>query len=118
MAFAVPPSGSLCLELLRQMKSPAEQEVFPPRSKMIQSLSLLVAFLEWVKPSAPNADLCQRTWEILDNVLSQVLGPRVSNSSQPTLQMPEEWNWDFQSDFQLFEDLSSVGMTGTFDWLS
>ncbi|KAF4495838.1 hypothetical protein FAGAP_8023 [Fusarium agapanthi] len=59
MAFAVPGGGILCLELLSptfQGKHPKDNRL--SRSSIVQQLSLLVGFLDWVHPSAPNSDLC------------------------------------------------------------
>ncbi|KAM0552627.1 hypothetical protein ACHAPJ_007724 [Fusarium lateritium] len=59
MAFAAPGGGILCLELLR----PTFRGTHPDspklsRSAIIQKLSLLIGFLDWVRAPAPNADLC------------------------------------------------------------
>ncbi|KAF5989657.1 hypothetical protein FBULB1_660 [Fusarium bulbicola] len=70
MAFAVPGGGILCLELL----SPTFQGIHPKdnrlsRSSIIQQLSLLVGFLDWVHPSAPNGDLCASCKTVIQRVL-------------------------------------------------
>ncbi|KAM0250229.1 hypothetical protein ACHAP5_002288 [Fusarium lateritium] len=70
MAFAVPGGGILCQELLRptfQGKHPKDNRL--TRSSIVQQLSLLVGFLDWVHPSAPNGDLCASCKTVIQRVL-------------------------------------------------
>ncbi|KAF5608581.1 uncharacterized protein FSUBG_4509 [Fusarium subglutinans] len=70
MAFAVPGGGILCLELLSptfQGKHPKDSRL--SRSSIVQQLSLLVGFLDWVQPSAPNGDLCASCKTVIQRVL-------------------------------------------------
>ncbi|KAF4339484.1 serine threonine kinase [Fusarium beomiforme] len=70
MAFAVPGGGILCLELLSptfQGKHPKDNRL--SRSSIVQQLSLLVGFLDWVHPSAPNGDLCASCKTVIQRVL-------------------------------------------------
>jgi hypothetical protein len=86
MQYGVPASGILCVELLKQDRNlrTSSCTVNPicslPRSEIIQHLTLFVAFLDWVKPAAPNADLCMRVKEIVARVLDRVLDPFMHNS--------------------------------------
>jgi hypothetical protein len=58
-----------------------------PRSEIVQNLSLLVGFLEWVKPAAGNYQLCGRMRIIIKSVLDQILNPTPSPSAED---MPSE----------------------------
>ncbi|KAH7211126.1 hypothetical protein BKA60DRAFT_102283 [Fusarium oxysporum] len=111
MAFAVPGGGILCLELLSptfQGKHPKDSRL--SRSSIVQQLSLLVGFLDWVHPSAPNGDLCASCKTIIQRVLDYHLN-----------------NLDPMSDLGSLDQFSS-GLAGrlnfrfellnTFDWLN
>lgn len=70
MAFAVPGGGILCQELLRptfQGRHPKDSRL--SRSSIVQQLCLLVGFLDWVHPSAPNGDLCASCKTVIQRVL-------------------------------------------------
>ena len=74
MAYGAPAGGILCKEL--QMPSFTGRHPQDPRitrSSIIQKLSLLVAFLEWVQPMAPNSDLCSDCKSVIQLVLDQAL---------------------------------------------
>ncbi|KAH7140937.1 hypothetical protein EDB81DRAFT_692488 [Dactylonectria macrodidyma] len=108
MAYAAPAGGILCLELLRPSfhgTHPKDSRV--SRSAIIQQLSLLVGFLDWVRPPAPNADLCADCKTIIQRVLDHHL-----NSGTDTGGALQSLNWDVGSapDFN-FELLD------TFDWI-
>ncbi|KAF5721893.1 hypothetical protein FMUND_3377 [Fusarium mundagurra] len=111
MAFAVPGGGILCLELLSptfQGKHPKDSRL--SRSSIVQQLSLLVGFLDWVHPSAPNGDLCASCKTVIQRVLDYHLN-----------------NMDPMSDVGSLDQFSS-GLAGrlnfrfellnTFDWLN
>lgn len=68
MAYAAPGGGILCLELLKPTNNPNVR-----RSAIIQQLSLLVGFLAWVSPGAPNADLCANCRTVIQHVLDHTL---------------------------------------------
>lgn len=73
MCWGVPSSGVLCVEFLKQMKSPHESTIKLPKSEIVQNLSLLVGFLEWIKPSAGNYQLCGRMSRLVKRILDQIL---------------------------------------------
>ncbi|KAH7259558.1 uncharacterized protein BKA55DRAFT_506818 [Fusarium redolens] len=111
MAFAVPGGGILCLELLSptfQGKHPKDSRL--SRSSIVQQLSLLVGFLDWVHPSAPNGDLCASCKIVIQRVLDYHLN-----------------NMDPMSDVGSLDQFS-CGLAGrlnfrfellnTFDWLN
>jgi len=75
MCWGVPSSGVLCVELLRQVRNPSSRGPTLPRSEIVQNLSLLVGFLEWVRPAAGNYQLCSRMRLIIKRILDQILNP-------------------------------------------
>lgn len=77
MCWGVPSSGVLCVEILKQMKSPHESTIKLPTSEIVQNLSLLVGFFEWIKPSAGNYLLCRRMSKLVKRILDQILNHRV-----------------------------------------
>ncbi|RDW92003.1 hypothetical protein BP5796_01397 [Coleophoma crateriformis] len=85
MCFGVPASGVLCVELLRRIKQPKETAHLPPiaRSEIVQKLSLLIGFLEWVRPAAGNYQLCSRMRQIIKRILDQILNPTPVALPQP-----------------------------------
>ncbi|KAM0250692.1 hypothetical protein ACHAQJ_008526 [Trichoderma viride] len=107
MAFATPSGGILCMELLNPTNKGANHPKNPSitRSAIIQQLSLLIGFLEWIDPSRPNGDMCMTTSTVMRRVLDHVLNAANENISwQPdTL---DDMQLDFN--FELFD---------TFDWM-
>lgn len=108
MAYAAPGGGILCLELLR----PTFHGTHPDcprlsRSTIIQTLSLLIGFLDWVRPSAPNADLCSDCKTIIQGVLDHNLNaPAGGTGALDTL----DWEFPMQLDF-------NFDLLDTFGWL-
>ena len=100
MCWGVPSSGVLCVELLKQMKQPAGTPHFPilPRSEIVQNLSLLIGFLEWVRPAAGNYQLCGRMRQMIKRILDQVLNPSPPVSQNSVREVPQQ-------------DLDGQGMT-------
>ncbi len=88
MCWGVPYSGVLCVELLKQVKAPHTTTLNIPRSEIVQNLSLLIGFLEWVKPAAGNYQLCGRMKLIIKRILDQILNPAPppSQSAPPSSQ--------------------------------
>lgn len=109
MSYAAPAGGVLCMELLRASR---EGDSSTTRSNIVQQLSLLVGFLDWVGPSAPNGDLCSSVKIVIRHVLDEAL-----NASAPTTSIMEgvaSWDMDFSTDFNEFFNFD---LMDTFDWL-
>ncbi|KAM0323849.1 hypothetical protein ACHAQA_008427 [Verticillium albo-atrum] len=108
MAFAAPGGGILCLELLKPtLRGTHPENPSIDRSRIVQKLSLLVGFLDWVGDEAPNGDLCAHCKTVVQHVLDQTLNPPPEGA--PGLEMAD-WDFSTQMDFN-FELLD------TFDWL-
>ncbi|KDN61969.1 putative fungal specific transcription factor domain-containing protein [Colletotrichum sublineola] len=118
MAYAAPGGGILCLELLKPTLHGGNHPQNPKltRSSIIQKLSLLVGFLDWVSPTAPNGDLCADCKCIIQRVLDQALnGPAASASSAVDGGFPaalDAMDWDFSTQLDFNFDLLD-----TYDWL-
>lgn len=104
MCYGIPSSGVICAELLKQMKQPRSTHSRIPRSEVIQNLSLLVGFLDWVRPTAANSVLCGRMSVIIKRILDQVLDPPPIH---PGLEL------SITPNFQLGQQPT----VGEFDWL-
>ncbi|RAL02539.1 Zn(II)2Cys6 transcription factor [Aspergillus ibericus CBS 121593] len=85
MSYAVPCSGILCLELLRQATAPSTYTLDLPRSDIIQNLSLLVAFLDWLKPSGSDILAAGQIKGILRRSLDRILSMPASLCSPTAL---------------------------------
>ncbi|KAH8646194.1 hypothetical protein BX600DRAFT_555901 [Xylariales sp. PMI_506] len=113
MGYAAPAGGILCMELLKPSfygtTHPSHSHI--SRSSITQNLSLLVGFLSWVSPSAPNADLCQKTRRTIQQVLDQVLNASWDAGLPAT--SVEAMNWDFLSPFEV----GGYDLMDTFTWL-
>ncbi|KAL6887327.1 N-terminal binuclear Zn cluster-containing/DNA binding domain-containing protein [Trichoderma longibrachiatum] len=107
MAFATPSGGILCMELLNPTFKGSYHPKDPSitRSNIIQQLSLLIAFLEWIDPSRPNGDMCMAASAVMRRVLDHVL----NTASEGLSWRPEERD-DVQLDF-------SFELFDTFDWM-
>lgn len=106
--YGAPAAGILCLELLRPTiprLHPKNNEV--SRSNIIQQLSLLVALLDWVNPSAPNRDLCVDSRTIIQRVLDHHLN---FGTDVTMAHAPMDWGPVSVPDF-------SFDLINTFDWV-
>ncbi|KAI0862263.1 hypothetical protein F4860DRAFT_122103 [Xylaria cubensis] len=106
MSYGVPAGGILCQELL---KPTLHNDPRITRSSLIQKLSLLVGFLDWIKPTAPNGDLCGKCKTIIKHVLDQALNtPTPGYESAPGVAF--DWDFTTQVDFD-FDLLDTFGWT-------
>ncbi|CAH0023036.1 unnamed protein product [Clonostachys rhizophaga] len=110
MAYAAPGGGILCMELLKPTFSgPHPRDPKVTRSSIIQQLSLLVGFLSWVSPDAPNSTLCASCKTVIQHVLDHTLNnPQIESSSKPLepFEQPDAYQPYFNFD-----------LLDTFDWL-
>lgn len=113
MAFAAPAGGVLCNELLKpSLQHTPVQGV--TRSGIIQQLSLLGGFLDWVSPSAPNGDLCSSCKAVIQHVLDHALNapPVVPSSEAPDGAF--DFNIDFSSDIDAINGYFNFDLLNTF----
>jgi hypothetical protein len=115
MAFAAPSGGVLCNELLK----PSLQHTPAPgvtRSGIIQQLSLLSGFLDWVSPSAPNGDLCSSCKAVIQHVLDHALNaPPVEPASAVAAEgVAFDFNMDLSSDIDAINGYFNFDLLNTF----
>lgn len=110
MAYAAPSGGILCQELIRSGPATTAPGVkTPSRFAIIEKLFLLVGFLDWVTPNAPNSDLCISCKNVIRRVLEHVTqepAPQAEGHFEP-------WNWDIGDTALDFE----FGLLDTFEWM-
>jgi hypothetical protein len=108
MSYGAPCGGILCQELLHPTFSgfhPKDPSL--SRSSIVQQLSLLVGFLDWIGPSNPNGDLCADTKIVIQRVLDQHLNvPQDGQEPVSTI----NWGLINQPEF-------SFELLDTFDWV-
>lgn len=114
MAYAAPAGGVLCNELL---KPTLPQRPVPgvTKSGVIQQLSLLVGFLDWVGPEAPNSALCGSCKAVIQHVLDQALNaPPIDPTDQGAFGRGLDFSFDLGTDMGEF---FTFDLLDTFDWL-
>lgn len=125
MCYAAPAAGILCMELLRGGRggsstasaTPSHRggSTNPPitRSRLIQQLSLLVGFLDWVGPMAPNTESCNSVKKAVRHVLDQALNEGTTHVSTPM-----DWVGDRGVELSAdMNDFFNFELLDTFDWL-
>ncbi|RYP62340.1 hypothetical protein DL771_009779 [Monosporascus sp. 5C6A] len=111
MGYAAPAGGILSMELLRPtLPNGQHSDSRISRSSIIQKLSLLVGFLDWVNPSAPNGDLCSKCKSVIQRVLDQTLNNTSSTNDLAGGMESADWDLPAQLDF-------NFDLLDTFDWL-
>lgn len=113
MAFAAPSGGVLCNELLKpSLQHTPVQGV--TRSGIIQQLSLLSGFLDWVSPSAPNGDLCSSCKAVIQHVLDYALNAPPAEPSSAAPEGAFDFNLDFSSDIDAINGYFNFDLLNTF----
>jgi len=75
MCYGMPSIGVLCTALLAQVRTPPSvqsPDTKLPISELVQNLSMMIGFLNWVKPTAGNYRLCRRMSSVIKRILDQV----------------------------------------------
>lgn len=112
MFYAAPAAGILCMELLKPSMIPSEGTPERSRSSMVQKLSLLIGFLDWFGPGAPNENLCCRVKAVIEQVLDYSLNSQEGTTESQDPQ--QDINWDFSADIN---DFFNFELLDSFDWL-
>lgn len=116
MAYAAPAGGILCNELLR----PSQQHSHATgvtRSSIIQQLSLLNGFLDWVSPAAPNGDLCSSCKAVIQHVLDHALNAPLQGSSDTVAENTFDFNLNLSSDIDSINGYFNFDLLDTYEWL-
>lgn len=107
MEYGAPAGGVLCQELLRPTFTGTHfKDPKISRSSIIQSLTILVGFLDWVKPSSANGELCADCKVVIQRVLDHHLNNPAG--LPPSVAVPPLANNSFTSDHHAKE---SAGLT-------
>lgn len=116
MCYGMPSIGILCTHFLKQVNNPTEVEVNLPRSEIIQNLSMVIGFLDWVRPAAGNYGLCRRMSRVIRRVLDQILEPEPEHDAEI---LPDGiWPVDGLDDLDWLNSIDwSRGPFGDLDWL-
>src|SRR4051794_36595569 len=91
----------ICLELFKDTRLPQPRI---SRSGTILTLSMFIGFLNWIRPTDGNYELCQRIRNVIGRILERVL--------DPTIEMPMG-HMSFDLEF-----LSELGWDNMMDWSS
>jgi hypothetical protein len=110
----MPSTGILCTALLKQIQYPSQvdESARIPPSEVVQNLSLLIGFLEWIRPSAGNYKLCQRMAKVLRRVLDQIFDPK---PEAPPAQSQELTGWPVEGPWQM-DGMSDWDWLNSIDW--
>lgn len=117
----MPSVGILCSELLVRIRQPKTDGIRFPVSEVVQNFSLLIGFLEWIKPAAGNYKLCQRMARVLKRVLDQVFDPkpeiaeRVERNEQ-TLDVDVIGNLNRDGSFWFPDGNNDLDWLNSIDW--
>lgn len=107
MAYGAPAGGILCQELLFPTFSgthPKHSEL--TRSSMVQQLSLLVGFLDWIPETAPNCQQCVDAKTTIQRILDHHLNAPSGQN------LPENIDWGLMAQPNFTFDLLN-----TFEWM-
>lgn len=124
MNYAAPGGGILCMELLRPTYTgphhPRNSSI--TRSAIIQKLGLLVGFLSWVGPDAPNADLCCSCRTVIQHVLDHTLnggggGAMAQQQQQQDVDADGHPLGDALGQAMDVDNFLSFDLLDTYDWL-
>lgn len=117
MAYAAPAAGVLCNALLPTHIMTVPVVAGVTKSAIIQQLSLLIGFLDWVGPSAANSNLCISCKAVIQHVLDlSINGPPVNSTAEEAGEIEQglDFNFDFDVDMGGFFNFD---LLDTFDWL-
>jgi hypothetical protein len=123
MSYGMPSIGILCTQFLKQVKNPTEVEVRLPSSEIVQNLSMVIGFLDWVRPAAGNYKLCRRMSRVIRRVLDEVLEPVPEHGIRDTVVLLETqdgiWPVDGLDDLDWLNSIDwTRGPFGDLDWLN
>ncbi|RDW57778.1 hypothetical protein BP5796_12579 [Coleophoma crateriformis] len=128
MRYGVPSAGVLCVELLKSTKGAPGTQAQPvhfSRSEVVQSLTMFLGFVDWIRPSDGNYGLCRRLRQVIKGILDCVLDSTLPPQSDPipetdpqTNRIPTDGNGDLllSSTQMLMIDGHATDWLNTIDW--
>ncbi|TAQ90059.1 hypothetical protein B7494_g1599 [Chlorociboria aeruginascens] len=112
VSYGVPSAGVICIELLKQSRTPSESYLKFSRSDAIQKLTMFVGFLEWIRPTDGNYALALRLRTVVRRILDHVLDPPL----EEVIRENNEMNISFDPMLALDEMDANMGWLNTVDW--
>ncbi|KAL2061598.1 hypothetical protein VTL71DRAFT_6975 [Oculimacula yallundae] len=101
LAYGIPSAGILCLELLRASNlappMPASEALPHPtpvqlsRSEVIQTLTLFIAFLDYIRPTDNNFQLCGKFKKVVKRIIDTAI-----DAPRPCLTGPQPGSRSFE----------------------
>lgn len=113
MCYGMPATGILCVSLLKQSQLPSSIPASDklPTAEVVQSLSLMISFLEWIKPSAGNYKLCQRMAKVIRRVLDQAFEPPLTPEAGEAVWADDSLNWT-----GMVDEMNDLDWVNSIDW--
>lgn len=108
MSYAAPAGGVLCMQLLKCDTKAAQKAI------IVEKLSMLVSFLDWVAPSAPNYAIGRGVQQAVRRTIEQSLEMPTGGTASATENVNASWVADATGDF---DAIFNFDLLDTFDWL-
>ncbi len=89
VSCGIPAAGVLCVELLKQSRTPQESTLRFSRSNLIKELTMFIAFLDWIRPTDGNYLLCGKVSKVVQKIIDDVLETPLRQLSSPALQVEQ-----------------------------
>ncbi|KAK2617003.1 hypothetical protein QQS21_000092 [Conoideocrella luteorostrata] len=113
MSYAAPAGGVLCMELLRGNNVSAAS-----KATIIEKLSMLASFLDWVSPSAPNHCICKGVQQAVRRTIEQSLETTAPGAAAAAANAVENASVDVNTDGLVdFDTIFNFDLLDTFEWL-
>jgi hypothetical protein len=110
LTYGAPGGGILCQELLQPtFNGVHHKNPQLSRSNIVQQLSLLAGFLEWVPKKSPNWRLCIACKGVIQQVLDHHLNATIEDSHTATI---DPMHWEF-----LDQPRFTFDLLNTFGWM-
>jgi hypothetical protein len=113
MCYGMPSTGILCTTLLKQAQNPhgtpATEKL--PTAEVVHNLSLMIGFLEWIKPSAGNYKICRRMSTVLRRVLDTVFDPPPPTQESETSVVWQDDMWN-----GMLDEVNDWDWLNSIDW--
>lgn len=101
LSYGIPCAGILCLELLRASNlappMPATEAMPVPtpvqlsRSEVVQTLTMFIAFLSWIRPTDNNVQLCGKFKKVVKRIIDTAIdAPRPTYTGQQRTPLPAQ----------------------------
>lgn len=83
VCYGILAAGVLCVELLKQAKTPHESTLRFSRSTLIKELTMFTGFLDWIRLTDGNYLLCGKLSKVVRRIVDYVLEPPITTPTPP-----------------------------------